>query len=100
MVEEIREIAAKFRERAGLPKEPTGEVSQESAGLLETLQGHWVLADIDARKQAGDGRPAGQREKNQRTEQKSREFWTTRRFHRFMAAFNGTYDNASRFRAH
>jgi hypothetical protein len=35
--EEIREIAAKLRERAGLPKEPTGEVSQESAGLLETL---------------------------------------------------------------
>jgi Mn-containing catalase len=35
--EEIREIAAKLRDRAGLPKEPTGEVSQESAGLLETL---------------------------------------------------------------
>ena len=35
--EEIREIAAKLRESAGLPKESTGEVSQESAGLLETL---------------------------------------------------------------
>jgi hypothetical protein len=35
--EEIREIAAKLRQRAGLSTEPTGEVSQESAGLLETL---------------------------------------------------------------
>jgi Mn-containing catalase len=35
--EEIREIAAKLREQAGLPKEPTGEVSEESSGLLEAL---------------------------------------------------------------
>jgi manganese catalase len=37
--EEITEIAQKLREKAGLPKEPTGLVSEESADLVETLTG-------------------------------------------------------------
>ena len=35
--EEIAAIAAKLRKQAGLPKEPTGFVSEESAGLAESL---------------------------------------------------------------
>jgi hypothetical protein len=35
--EEIAQIAQKLREKAGLPKEPTGLVSDESADLMETL---------------------------------------------------------------
>jgi Mn-containing catalase len=35
--EEITQIAQKLREKAGLPKEPTGVVSDESADLIETL---------------------------------------------------------------
>lgn len=37
--EEITEIAQKLREQAGLPKEPSGLVSEESADLVETLTG-------------------------------------------------------------
>jgi Mn-containing catalase len=37
--EEITEIAQKLRKQAGLPDEPTGVVSHESQGLLETLVG-------------------------------------------------------------
>ena len=36
--EEIVEIAAKLRAQAGLPKQPTGEVSDESADLVGALQ--------------------------------------------------------------
>src|SRR4051794_8869895 len=35
--EEVSEIAQKLRERAGLPKKPSGVVADESSGLLETL---------------------------------------------------------------
>jgi Mn-containing catalase len=35
--EEIAQIAQKLREKAGLPKEPTGLVSDESADLMDTL---------------------------------------------------------------
>jgi len=38
--EEIAEIAQKLRKQAGLPKEPTGQVSEESADLVETLVGN------------------------------------------------------------
>jgi Mn-containing catalase len=37
--EEIAQIAQKLRKQAGLPKEPTGQVSEESAELLDTLVG-------------------------------------------------------------
>jgi Mn-containing catalase len=37
--EEIAEIAQRLRTKAGLPEEPTGVVSDESAGLLEGLLG-------------------------------------------------------------
>jgi Mn-containing catalase len=37
--EEIVEIARKLRTQAGLPKEPSGFVSEESVGLAETLAG-------------------------------------------------------------
>jgi Mn-containing catalase len=37
--EEIAQIAQKLRKQAGLPKEPTGQVSEESAELVETLVG-------------------------------------------------------------
>ena len=32
--EEIQQIAAKLRDQAGLPKEPTGEVANESSSLV------------------------------------------------------------------
>ena len=35
--EEIVEIAQKLRRTAGLPEQPTGEVSEESQGLFESL---------------------------------------------------------------
>ena len=35
--EEIREIARKLREKAGLPEQVTGQVSQESQDMLEAL---------------------------------------------------------------
>jgi Mn-containing catalase len=35
--EEISEIAARLRQEAGLPKKPTGVVSEESEGLVESL---------------------------------------------------------------
>ena len=35
--EEIREIARKLREQAGLPEQVTGQVSQESQDMLEAL---------------------------------------------------------------
>ena len=37
--EEIAQIAQKLRKQAGLPKEPTGQVSEESAELVDTLVG-------------------------------------------------------------
>ena len=37
--EEIAQIAQKLRKQAGLPKEPTGQVSEESVELLDTLVG-------------------------------------------------------------
>ena len=37
--EEITQIAQTLRKQAGLPKEPTGQVSEESAELLDTLVG-------------------------------------------------------------
>jgi len=37
--EEIAEIAQKLRKKAGLPNEPTGTVSEESADMLQTLTG-------------------------------------------------------------
>ena len=37
--EEIAQIAQKLRKQAGLPKEPTGQVSDESAELVDTLVG-------------------------------------------------------------
>jgi len=37
--EEIVEIAQKLRQKAGLPDEPTGEVSEESQGLVDSLVG-------------------------------------------------------------
>jgi Mn-containing catalase len=37
--EEITQIAQKLRSKAGLPKEPTGVVSEESEGLFESLAG-------------------------------------------------------------
>ena len=35
--EEIVEIAQKLRAKAGLPQQPTGEVSEESEGLMSSL---------------------------------------------------------------
>ena len=37
--EEIAQIAQKLRKQAGLPKEPTGQVSEESADLVDALVG-------------------------------------------------------------
>ena len=37
--EELAQIAQKLRKQAGLPKEPTGQVSEESAELVDTLVG-------------------------------------------------------------
>ena len=37
--EEIAQIAQKLRKQAGLPKEPTGQVSEESAELVDALVG-------------------------------------------------------------
>ena len=37
--EEIAQIAQKLRKQAGLPKEPTGQVSEESTELVDTLVG-------------------------------------------------------------
>jgi hypothetical protein len=37
--EEISEIAQKLRKQAGLPDEPTGQVSEESSDLVAALSG-------------------------------------------------------------
>ena len=38
-LQEITEIAQKLRRQAGLPDKPTGVVSEESQGLVESLVG-------------------------------------------------------------
>jgi hypothetical protein len=54
--EEITEIAQKLREQAGLPEEPTGLVSDESADLVD------VLAGKAKRQLSRCGRPSGENE--------------------------------------